>query len=179
MSRLLAVATFGCLALLLPGASLERLSLSDMISKSTGIVRGKVVSTYTAASGPMVYTHYRVQVSEKWKGANGGVVDVVVPGGSTPSLRQSFSGAPSLASGKDYVLFLWHSRSGLTHIIGLTQGIFTLQAGTNGGLTAVRPAATEPMVDAYGKPATPEALSIPLDTLRTQVQKALSVGENQ
>src|SRR6267378_8502474 len=43
-------------------ATLERLSLDDMIVKSTAIVRGKVTATYAALSGPIVYTHYNLQV---------------------------------------------------------------------------------------------------------------------
>ena len=63
-------------------ATLERLSLDDMISKSTGIVRGKVMSTSAAfaPSQPVIYTHYTIQVSERFKGTGGNSVDVVVPG---------------------------------------------------------------------------------------------------
>jgi hypothetical protein len=179
MLRLFAVATFSVLALLLPGATLERLTLNDMVRNSTAIVRGKVSSIYTAVSGRVVYTHYKIQVSEGWKGSDGGTVDVVVPGGATATLHQSFSGAPSLTSGTEYVLFLWRSRSGLNHLIGLSQGLFTLKTDASGTLTAVRSAASEPMLDASGKPVKSEDLSIPLAGLKSQVEQALSSPESK
>jgi hypothetical protein len=44
-----------------PAATLERLSLDDLITKSRVIVRGKVLmNSYTATSGPVIYTHYRI-----------------------------------------------------------------------------------------------------------------------
>ena len=39
-----------------------------MIAKSTAIVRGKVVSSWAGFSGPVIYTHYTMQVSEQLKG---------------------------------------------------------------------------------------------------------------
>ena len=47
----------------LPGATLERLSLDDMIARSTTIVRGKVTASWAAFTGSVIYTHYQVQVS--------------------------------------------------------------------------------------------------------------------
>src|SRR5450755_3502946 len=78
----------------LPCATLERLSLDDMIAKSTVIVRGKVTDSSASYSGtaPVIYTHYTVQVSEWLKGVGSKSIDVVVPGGTVGNSRQSFSG---------------------------------------------------------------------------------------
>lgn len=177
MLRLFVVAILGMLPLLLPGATLERLTLNDMVRHSTSIVRGKVGAVYAAVSGPVVYTHYQLQISEVWKGSGATVVDVVVPGGTAGPLSQSFSGAPALARGSEYVLFLWRSPSGLNQVIGLSQGIFTLRSDPNGTITALRPAASEPMLDASGRPVKSEALSIPLNGLKSQVRQVLSAAE--
>src|SRR5947208_1198784 len=88
-------------------ATLERLSLDDMIAKSTSIVRGTVGGSWAAFAGPVIYTHYTIQVEEKLKGTAGNSVEVVVPGGVVNNLRQSFSGAPALIGGSRYVLFLY------------------------------------------------------------------------
>src|SRR5436309_10163573 len=80
-------------------ATLERLSLDDMIGKATSIVRGKVSTSYAAFSGPVIYTHYTIQVSERYKGVGGSSVEVLVPGGVVNGQRQSFAGTPSLGSG--------------------------------------------------------------------------------
>ena len=78
----------------LPAATLERLSLDDLIGKSTMIVRGKILNSYTAASGPVIYTHYRIQPSETLKGTTNGVVEIQLPGGTAGNLRQTFAGEP-------------------------------------------------------------------------------------
>ena len=118
----------------LQSATLERLSLDDMIAKSTVIVRGKVTSAYAAASGPIIYTNYTVQVSERLKGQAGSSVEVSVPGGAANGLRQTFSGAPTLNAGEEFVFFLFTGRDGRTAIIGLTQGLFALPGLLTGPL---------------------------------------------
>src|SRR3954451_6452973 len=105
----------------LQSATLERLSLDDMIAKSTLIVRGTVAGASATASGPVIYTHYTVEVSERLKGRAGKTVDIAVPGGTANGLRQTFAGAPTLTRGDDFVFFLYTGRDGRTTILGLTQ----------------------------------------------------------
>ncbi len=155
-------------------ATLEQLSFDEMVEKSTSIVRGRVIGTYTTAKGSLIYTHYRVLVSERWKGAPAAEADLVVPGGVLGNVRQSFTGAPRLAQGSDYVLFLWTGKSGLTHIIGLTQGLFDVTTDAKGNTLAVRGTSGETMLDrATGKPVTEEDLSLTLADLRTRISRAV------
>jgi hypothetical protein len=155
-------------------ATLEQLSFDEMVEKSTSIVRGRVIGTYTTAKGSLIYTHYRVLVSERWKGAPAAEADLVVPGGVLGNVRQSFTGAPRLAQGSDYVLFLWTGKSGLTHIIGLTQGLFDVTTDAKGNTLAVRGTSGETMLDrATGKPVTEEGLSLTLADLRTRISRAM------
>ncbi|MEO8661999.1 MAG: hypothetical protein ABI693_26265 [Bryobacteraceae bacterium] len=179
MKYLLPVLTVGLLAVPLGAATLERLSLDEMTARSTTIVRGKAVGTYTAASGRVIYTHFRIQVTEQWKGTSSPVLDIVVPGGASGGFRQSFSGAPSIKPNAEYVFFLWKSPSGLTHIIGLSQGLFSLKADTGGDLTALRTATTEPLLDNAGHLVQPEAMSLTLKSLRDRVQSVVAAGARQ
>lgn len=179
MIRMLVATLLGLAALPLWPATLERLTLDDMTTRSTAIVRGRVAGSYAAARGPVIYTHYRVQVTEKWKGEDVPQLDIVVPGGAVGGLRQSFSGAPLLAPGTDYVLFLWRSKSGLTHIIGFSQGLFTVKPDAHGTPTALRPASSEPLLDPSGRPVRSEALSMPLSRLHDAVLGALAGGPKQ
>src|SRR5947209_2963629 len=80
-------------------ATLERLSLDDMISKSTNIVRGSVTASWTAFTGHVVYTHYTVQVSETLKGVTKSSVEIMIPGGTLNGIQQNFSGSPVLNRG--------------------------------------------------------------------------------
>jgi hypothetical protein len=162
----------------LQGATLERLSLGDMIVKSTAIVRGTVTGSKASASGPMIYTHYAIQVTERYKGGAQDGQDVAVPGGIANHLRQTFPGAPELQAGQEYVLFLWTGPSGLTQIIGLTQGLFTLTT-TSSGTTATRPPAPEMMLDpGTGQQVKDGALVMTLGDLRKRITGALRGGVN-
>src|SRR5690242_2258583 len=107
---------------MLGATTLEQLSLDDMIRLSTSVVRAKVVSSRADAIAADAYTHYRLQVSETWKGS--APAEVTVPGGVIRGQRQIVAGAPTLAVGEEYVLFLWTSRTGMTQVIGLSQGLF-------------------------------------------------------
>ena len=153
----------------LQGATLERLSLDEMIGKSTSIVRGTVVSSYAALSGPVVYTHYSIQVSERLKGGGGDSIEVVVPGGVANGLRMSVAGAPNLNPGDEFVFLLYTGKSGLTSIIGLTQGLFSLAKGSKDP-TATRAASRELMLDRVsGRPVKDETLAMPMSQLRTRI----------
>lgn len=154
--------------------TLERLSLEEMAAKSTAIVRGRVISSWTAPHGPLVYTHYAIQVSERWKGPLASRIEVVVPGGTAGGLRQSFSGTPKLEEGAEYILFLWTGSKGLTHILGFTQGVFDLKRDSSGALMAIRAATSEVLLDtATGRSLRDEPLQLKLEELSRRIRLAL------
>ena len=130
----------------LQSATLERLTLDDMIQKSTAIVRAKVTGSFALANGPLIYTHYTLQVDETLKGTRQLQMDVAVPGGEVNHVRQSFAGAPEFGMGSEYVFFLWTGKSGITQVIGLTQGVFAL-SGTGSEQVATRAASRELMLE--------------------------------
>jgi hypothetical protein len=154
----------------LQSATLQRLSMTDMIGQSVAIERAKVLSSYTAAQGPVVYTHYKLQVSEQFKGR--AISEVVVPGGTANNVRQFFAGAPQFQPGDEFVFFLWTSKSGLTQIIGLTQGLFSVAPGGDLDPSVTRPASTELMLDTNtGHPVKDQTLLMKLSDLRIQIGK--------
>ena len=161
-------------ALGLSGATLEKLSLDDIIEKSTSIVRGKVVGARTVTRGPLIYTLSDVEILEQWKGAERSAVEVATPGGSRSGLKQHFSGAPTLSGDREYVLFLWTSKSGINHVIGLSQGVFTVSADENGNVVVHRAASGEVMLDPKtGQPVADQALTLGLGELRDRVDRTL------
>ena len=163
-------------------AILQRLTMDEMIAQSTEIVRGRVTGSAasfrgTPGKGGTIYTHYTVAVVDRIKGAAASTVDVAVPGGISQGLSQTFAGAPTITNGQEYVLFLWTSRSGLTQVIGLTQGLFGVHVDASGNLVATRAAANEMMLDpANGQPVQDTDLKISLPSLLTQIQSAASRG---
>jgi hypothetical protein len=169
----------GCLAAILaplPGSTLQQLHLDDMIRLSTVIVRGKTQQTVSAYRNSIIYTHYQVQVTETLKGTAANQLDMVVPGGASNQMQQTFAGAPTLAPGQDYVLFLWTSKSGLTQIIGLSQGLFVVTTNASGQQMVTRAAATERMVNASGAQVNDSNLQMLLSDLRNRIQATLSSG---
>jgi hypothetical protein len=170
-----ALALLSC-ALPLQSATLERLTLEEMIAKSTAIVRGKAAGAHAAFSGRVIYTHYAVQVSESYKGNGSGTLDVAIPGGTAQGLRQTFSGAPELQSGQEYVLFLWTGPAGVTQIIGLTQGLFSVAAGSEKDPPVTRLASRERMLGPAGQPVKDQTLVMRLSELRRRIAGGLAAG---
>ena len=154
--------------------TLERLSLGDMIAKSTSIVHAKVTSSYSALVGADIYTYYQLEVSEvlKLSGQSAQSLQVAVPGGTAKGWRQLVPGAPAIKIGGDYVLFLWTSRSGLTQVIGLSQGLFRMTQDSTGNAILVRPVSSAPMVDKNGAAVTDQATTYRWSDVRTQILKA-------
>jgi len=158
----------------LQASTLLQLSLTDMIRQSTAIVRGKAQLSFSERRGSVIYTHYRIQVTSAFKGTPGTTLDLAVMGGVANGSRQIFAGAPELTGGQDYVFFLWTSKSGLTQIIGLSQGLFRAASNSSGQVILMRSAATEPMLNAGGQPVTDSDFQISLSTLQSRIQSVLT-----
>jgi len=157
-------------AALAEATTLQQLTLDDMIQKSTVIVHAKVTGSYSAFQGRTIYTYYQLQVEENLGGTLA-TSEVAVPGGAAKGLRQMVPGAPALISGQDYVLFLWTSNTGLSHVMGLSQGLFAVAQDSAGNTVVVRPAANTPMLDKSGKVVSDSAASMKLSDLKTEIQK--------
>ena len=171
MRSLVAFVLAGLSSLPAGAATLQRLSLDEMAVQSTEIVRGRVQRSGAGLHGSMVYTHYSVFVSDRWKGTGGRVVDVALQGGEAAGIKQSFDGVPELADGQEYVLFLWRSRSGLNLIMGLSQGLFAV-TGSSAKAVALQTAPGERMVGAPGASGEPVRMSVAEMRKRVQVAAA-------
>ena len=161
----------------LGAATLSRLSLDDMIGQSTAIARVRILGSYAAYRGPVIYTYYRAQVVERWKGSADTAIEVALPGGAANGSRQDFPGTPQLIEGKEYFLFLWTSRSGLTQIVGLTQGLFDLAQNPDGALTAIRAATTNSLLDPHtGQTVKDGPIRMQLKDLTSHIRTLLAKG---
>jgi hypothetical protein len=156
------------------GVTLQQLSIDDLAVRSTAIVRGHVLNSYSAMSGGTVYTHYQVTVVESLKGAMVSTVDVAVPGGTASGVRQVFPGVPQLTVGSDYLLYLWTSGdTGLTLPTGFTQGVYQV-SGPASSLILSRAASGEMMLNAKGRQVHDQAVSMGLSDMRARVASALA-----
>jgi hypothetical protein len=160
----------------LQGATLERLSLDDMIGKSSSIVRGKISGSYAAFTRDLIYTHYQVEVLERWKGT-AQATEFLVPGGTVGKVHQTCEGAPQLSPNKEYLLFLWTSKAGQTFIIGFSQGIFDLTGSSGSKLMAVREAPADAVLEpGTGNVVKGERIALKLHELKSRVASNLAKG---
>jgi hypothetical protein len=159
--------------------TVQKMSTADMIAQSTQIVHVKVSGTRTAFRGQAIYTYYQLQILESWKAPAGASqpIEVAVPGGVAGGLRQSVAGAPPLNVGGEYVIFLWTSRAGLTQVIGLSQGLFSVVVDASGNAMLIRPALTELMLDSSGHVVSDTGTTMSLADLRLQLQQAFGAGK--
>jgi len=160
----------------LSGATLVQLPLADMIGQSTAIEHAKVVGAWAAFTGPVIYTHYRLQVSERLKGP--AVTEIVVFGGVSGGVRQAYAGTPQFNAGDDYVFFLWTNKAGMTHVVGLTQGLFAVAQDGSADPGVTRMASQERMLDARtGRQVHDRTLAMKLSELRAQISGAPGAGK--
>src|SRR5271170_4240719 len=129
-------------ALLAPAGAttLLKMSVNDLILQSTSIVRARITGSRSAGVGRDIFTYYQLQVSETLKQGSILPAEFAVPGGVSGNLRQIGIGSPVFTEGQEYVLFLWTSRSGMTQVIGLSQGMFRLGQDASGESVLNRPA---------------------------------------
>ena len=153
--------------------TLLKMSMNDLILQSTSIVRARVTGSRTAAVGKDIFTYYQLQVSETLKKSAIPPVEFAVPGGVYGGLRQIGIGSPVFTEGQEYVLFLWTGRSGMTQVIGLSQGMFNLTTDSSGAIVLNRPAIADQMLDKSGKPVTDQAVTIKWSEFRDLIVKTL------
>lgn len=150
-------------------ATLQQLSLDQMTRDATAIVRARVTGSSASFTGATIYTHYKLQVSEVWKGS--GAAEVMLPGGVAGGYRQSFPGVPALKTGAEYVLFLWMSGStGITHLVGLTQGLFDVTTQADGSILVSRPRIGETILDLNGREVKDHAVRMNFSAMKARVR---------
>ncbi len=174
MRRCLILLFLAGLCISSPAATLQYLSVDELVAQSTDIIRGTVVSSHTTLRGSVVYTLYTLHLTETWKGDAAGQIDIAVPGGTASGVRQSFAGAPELAPNSDYLVFLWKSRSGLNLIMGLSQGLFLIYLN-DGTAQVAQTASSEVMLNAAGQPASAIPVKMRLSEMHTRVRRVTGV----
>ncbi len=155
--------------------TLLKLELADLIRQSSAIVRARVQDATAISRNGDVFTLYHLEIAEILKSQKGQApTELAIPGGVAGGIRQAVPGAPSLRLGAEYVFFLWTGKSGLTQLMGLSQGLFTLNDLGKGEAEAVQIPATEQMLDATGHGVHPSAIVMKISDLRTRVAQILA-----
>ena len=173
------IAYLACLGLLpLSGATLEQLSLGEMIEQSTAVVYARTGESRGVRDGRLIYTLTRLKVIDQWKGEPLNEVEVALPGGSIGGLTQRFGGVPQLEPGREFVFFLWKGPSGRIHITGLTQGLFDVTQAAAGELRVTRkPSGDLMLAPKTGVRVQDRAIEMPLRDLVARIQSELANGK--
>jgi hypothetical protein len=164
------------MAAVCPATTLVKLSVDEMVAQSTDIVRGRVSNCEAVQRGSAIMTQCVVRVSERLKGVTASTMAIAIPGGVVRNangrrVRQVIVGAPALNEKQEYLLFLWTGRTGVTQLIGLSQG--ALEIKVNGGQAVAERA---PMPDAAfrnarGEEVDDDGVSVSLESIRRRVQR--------
>ena len=164
------------LAAALPATTLVKLSVDEMVAQSTDIVRGRVSNCEAAQRGATIYTACVVRVSERLKGGPATTLAISIPGGVLRGaggrrVRQMIAGAPALSEKQDYLLFLWTGRTGVTQLIGLSQGALEIQLSGGQAVAQRAPMAEAGFQNARGEEVTDGGVSVSLESIRQRVRK--------
>jgi hypothetical protein len=172
---LLSILWVGCC--LLSGATLEQLSLDEMVQQSSAIVLAKVAQSRSIRDGSVIYTLVEVEVLDQWKGERVSRREIALPGGQVGGFHQRFDGVPVLAADQEFVAFLWTGPSGRTQIMGLSQGFFDIVRDPKGRIFVHRkPTADLMFAPGTTAPVSPAAVDMPLEELVAKIRSAMAAG---
>ena len=118
----------------------------EVVADATLIVRGTVTDVRSfVVSGNAIDTVATVAVASRLKGDADGFVGVRVPGGEVGRTRYVMVGAPTFRVGQQAVFFLKRGPDSSWRPIGLTLGVYRVQAEPGTGRAVIqRPVVTQP-----------------------------------
>lgn len=162
---------------LVRAATLEQLSLDEMVRQSTAIVRAKAGQSRSIRAGALIYTLVDVEVLDQWKGERVTRREIALPGGQIGGFSQHFGGVPLLTTGQEFVAFLWTGPSGRTQILGLSQGFFEVIRDARGQILIHRkPTADLMLAPESATPVPYDDIEMPLEALVAKIGSALAAG---
>lgn len=179
MRRCVSTLLLAAAALTAGATTLEKLSVEEMVQQSTAVVRGRAAVSGSVQRGSMIYTVYRLQVSETLKGSVPSPPEVYVPGGTYGGYRLSIAGSPVLEPAVEYVLFLWASPRGLVQVIGLSQGVFQIKTAGGGEEALFRSRIDAEFVDREGRAVEDSGVRLSLAGLRELIARTKARKEAQ
>lgn len=163
-------------------ATVLKLDTAEMTKRAERIVHGKVVAkeSHEIEGSRQIFTEYRIQVTEAWKGADGQTeIAFKQLGGKVAGRGYFISGAAEFEVGQEVVAFLDRPNpvNGCAFTIGLAQGKFDVELDPSLGVKRVRRKLEQlDLVDAVTLQPTakPGDDGQPLGKLREKVQDALA-----
>ena len=175
LGLLLSILLMGCR--LVCAATLEQLSLDEMVQQSSAIVLAKAAQSRSIRAGALIFTLVEVEVLDQWKGERVERREIALPGGQFGGFSQRFDGVPILAPGQEFVAFLWTGPSGRTQLLGLSQGFFDVIRDAQGRVLIHRkPTADLMFAPESTAPVPSAAVDMPLEALMAKIRSVMAAG---
>jgi len=148
------VAVTAALVALMPALALATMEVpvefGEMVQGSQLVVYGRVVDVRGQQTGDRrsIETIVTMAVAQALKGQPGETVTFRLPGGEVGRYRRVVVGVPRLVSGDDVIVFLRGGAPALPTVFGLSQGLYRVARGADGGATVAPAVFTAPAAGA-------------------------------
>jgi len=121
--------------------------LGELARDARAIARGRVVAVDAqwTADRRTIETLVTLEVESYLKGALGGTVQFLVPGGSLGRFRSIVVGAPEFAVDERVVVFLGARGPSIPYVVGFNQGVYRVVRSGDGSTLLVTPPAILPI----------------------------------
>jgi hypothetical protein len=149
-------------------------TLDELAGEADLIVHARVarVDARQAAGTLRVERVVTLAVVRALKGSPGETVQLVLPGGTYGRYRTVVPGVPEVAEGEEAVLFLRPSPTGVTHLVGFSQGVMRVRIDPSTGQRMVAAPVVSEVVGPVVRGATDRGPQ-PLATIEARIARAV------
>jgi len=164
-------------------ASVQPLSLEQIVDYSDEIVIGKVISSEARWQGKLIVTVSQVEVRESLKGAAAQTIEITRLGGSAVhptsgiAVTMDASTFVELQPGEEILLFVSRDANGVGQLVGAEQGRMRIRTDPKSGLREL-PMAPKRLDVLRGQDQdTIRSGLMTLDEMRRRIQRRLRPGQ--
>lgn len=168
--------TFTALFLLSPAlpacaTTLERMSLAQLTSASSAVVRVRCLKATSRWKRKEIWTYTRFETLETLRGPVPAEILVRVLGGRVGSIESIVDAAPRFRPGDEVILFLAKPRDGAYGVVAWTEGTFRVTRDAVGRAYATQESSGELVFDSLNHTFHREGIrSVPLKLFRRQLK---------
>jgi hypothetical protein len=168
-------------AVTLHATTLAQLSLEQLTSAATVVVRARCIGAESRWRDGEIWTITSFRAEEIWKGNVPPEFHVWILGGRFGSVTSYVPGAPRFQPGEETVLFLEPTRFGALSITAWGEGMFRVQRDPLTGQARVtQDTASLPIFDPIARRFHASGIrDWPLEKLKARVQAAIADGPGQ